>query len=84
MTGSEQWKIPVEPWSYHIEGHKLVKNIKYQLWEHINTIPIMEYWKKGRESTQGGKSWLGINGEGNDDRMLYISKNGLVNLQRWY
>jgi len=48
------WQIPGESWSCRIKGQKLVKNIKKQLWGHMNTAPIMAYWKsKGREDTPG-------------------------------
>jgi len=42
-------KIPEEPWACSINGHKLVKNIKKQLREHMHNKEITEYWKKQQQ-----------------------------------
>jgi len=42
-------KIPGKQWSCYIEGRKVVKNMEKQIQDHINSRPIMQYWRtKGR------------------------------------
>ncbi len=81
QTKSGAWHIPGKPWSCHIAGQKLVKNIKKQLREHMTTEPIMTYWKsKGRVA----EPKMPIDWEWMGRAMMEsstVEKNGPANLQ---